>query len=428
MTCYKVEGPDCRPPTVLLSALLDNSMRRSSETNNPPLVAHILQRLAVGGLENGVVNLINHMPEDRYRHAVICLARTTDYSQRIKRKDVPVIALHQRQGQDFSVHWRLLKVLVRLRPAIVHTRNLAALEFQAIAALAGVRGRIHGEHGRDMHDLDGTNRKYNLLRKTIRPFVQHYTAVSIDLRQWLVDTIGVRPDRVTQIYNGVDTDKFRPRERKHGRFGPHGFLTQNSFVIGTVGRMEPVKDQITLIRAFIQLVRASSKARERLRLMVIGDGSLRLSAIDLLRSAQIEDLAWLPGERDDVAELLRSMDLFVLPSLREGISNTILEAMATGLPVVATRVGGNLELVDAGSTGDLVLHSDPVSMACAIDSYFRDAEKATQHGTLGRRIVERRFSMESMVEGYLKTYDAVMQRRSPEPISTASHFVPARRL
>jgi sugar transferase (PEP-CTERM/EpsH1 system associated) len=402
-------------------------MCRSSETNNPPLVAHILQRLAVGGLENGVVNLINHMPEDRYRHAVICLARTTDYSQRIKRKDVPVIALHQRQGQDFSVHWRLLKVLVRLRPAIVHTRNLAALEFQAIAALAGVRGRIHGEHGRDMHDLDGTNRKYNLLRKTIRPFVQHYTAVSIDLRQWLVDTIGVRPDRVTQIYNGVDTDKFRPRERKHGRFGPHGFLTQNSFVIGTVGRMEPVKDQITLIRAFIQLVRASSKARERLRLMVIGDGSLRLSAIDLLRSAHIEDLAWLPGERDDVAELLRSMDLFVLPSLREGISNTILEAMATGLPVVATRVGGNLELVDAGSTGDLVLHSDPVSMACAIDSYFRDAEKATQHGTLGRCIVERRFSMESMVEGYLKTYDAVMQRRSPEPISTSSRFVPARR-
>src|SRR4029450_7473632 len=159
MTCYKGEGPDCRPPTVLLSALLDSSMRRSSETNNPPLVAHILQRLAVGGLENGVVNLINHMPEDRYRHAVICLARTTDYSQRIKRKDVPVIALHQRQGQDFSVHWRLLKVLVRLRPAIVHTRNLAALEFQAIAALAGVRGRIHGEHGRGMPGLGGASRR-----------------------------------------------------------------------------------------------------------------------------------------------------------------------------------------------------------------------------------------------------------------------------
>jgi sugar transferase (PEP-CTERM/EpsH1 system associated) len=402
-------------------------MRRSSESANSPLVVHILQRLAVGGLENGVVNLINHMPEDQYRHAIICLANATDYSQRIIRKDVPVIALQQRQGQDFSVHWRLLKLLLRLRPAIVHTRNLAALEFQAIAALAGVRGRIHGEHGRDMHDLDGTNRKYKFLRKTIRPFVQHYTAVSIDLRQWLVDTIGVRPDRVTQIYNGVDTEKFRPRERTHVRFGPDGFLTPNSFVIGTVGRMEPVKDQITLIRAFIQLVRARSEARERLRLMMIGDGSSRLPAIDLLRSAQMEDIAWLPGERDDVPDLMRSMDLFILPSLREGISNTILEAMASGLPVVATRVGGNLELVDAGNTGDLVPHSDPVSMACAIDNYFREPVTAIQHGTLSRRIVERRFSMESMVEGYLKTYDAVMQRRSPEPISTSSRFVSARR-
>jgi sugar transferase (PEP-CTERM/EpsH1 system associated) len=387
-------------------------MIRSSKNGQSPLVAHIIQRLAVGGLENGVVNLINHMPEDRYRHAIICLADTTDYSRRIKKKDVAVFALDQRQGHDLGVHSRLLKLLRRLRPAIVHTRNLAALEFQAIAALAGVRGRIHGEHGRDMYDLDGTNRKYNLLRKAVRPFVQHYTAVSIDLARWLVDTIGVRPDRVTQIYNGVATDKFRPRERAYGRFGPDGFLTPNSFVIGTVGRMEPVKDQITLTRAFIQLVRASPEAHERLRLMMIGDGWLRLPAIEVLRNAQIEDLAWLPGERDDVPELMRSMDLFVLPSLREGISNTILEAMATGLPVVATRVGGNPELVEAGNTGELVSHSDPLAMAGAIDSYFRAPEKGFDHGKRGRNIVETKFSMEAMVTGYLKTYDTLLHAKS----------------
>jgi len=388
-------------------------MTRSFESGNPPLVAHVIQRLAVGGLENGLINLINHMPEDRYRHVIICLADTTDYSRRITRKDISVIALHQRQGHDFGVHWRLLKLLLRLRPAIVHTRNLAALEFQVVAALAGVRGRVHGEHGRDMFDLDGANRKYNLLRKTIRPFVHRYTAVSVDLARWLVATIGIKPDRVTQIYNGVDADKFRPRGSACGRFGPEGFLTSDSFVVGTVGRMEPVKDPITLVRAFIRLVQTSSEARKRLRLVMIGDGSLRLLTMELLRNAQMEGLTWLPGERNDVPELMRSMDLFVLPSLREGLSNTILEAMATGLPVVATRVGGNPELVDAGNSGDLVPHSDPVSMACAIDSYFREPEKAIQHGTLGRRNVERRFSIEGMVEGYLKTYDAVMQRRFP---------------
>src|ERR1051325_11239302 len=113
-------------------------MIRSSESAQPLLVAHVIQRLAVGGLENGLVNLMNHMSEDRYRHVIICLADATDYSRRIKNKDVPVIALRQRLGQDYRPHWRLLKLLRRLRPAIVHTRNLAALEFQIVAALAGV--------------------------------------------------------------------------------------------------------------------------------------------------------------------------------------------------------------------------------------------------------------------------------------------------
>ena len=271
---------------------------------------------------------------------------------------------------------------------------------------------MHGEHGRDMHDLDGENRKYNLLRKTIRPFVQHYTAVSADLKQWLVDKIGVRPDRVTQIYNGVDTRKFRPRDRMLSRFGPNGFLKRNSFVVGTVGRMEPVKDQITLTRAFVQLVRENSEARERLRLVMIGDGSLRRPVIELLRDAHVENLAWLPGERDDVAELMRSMDLFVLPSLREGISNTILEAMATGLPVVATRVGGNPELVDEGNTGMLVPNSDAVSMAIAIGSYLENGEKSSAHGKAGRARIESQFTMNTMVAGYLATYDSLLGRKS----------------
>jgi sugar transferase (PEP-CTERM/EpsH1 system associated) len=398
-----------------------------SKNDHPPLVAHIIQRLAVGGLENGLVNLVNHIPEGRYRSVIVCLADSTDYAGRIKKPNVPVIALHQRQGQDFSVHWRLLKLLLSVRPDIVHTRNLSGLEFQAIAALAGVHGRVHGEHGRDMYDLDGTSRKYSLLRKTIRPFVQRYTAVSVDLARWLVDTIGISPNRVTQIYNGVDAQKFRPPKGRCAKYVPEGFVTSNSFVIGTVGRMEAVKDQITLVRAFIHLVQTSSEARQRLRLVMVGVGSLRQPAQELLRSAHLEDLAWLPGERDDVPELMRAMDLFVLPSLREGISNTILEAMATGLPVVATRVGGNPELVDAGNTGELVRHSDPVSMAGAIDSYFRKPEKGLKHGTEGRYRVETKFSIEAMVEGYLKTYDAVVRGRSPEMIATSSHSVAPRR-
>jgi glycosyltransferase involved in cell wall biosynthesis len=145
-------------------------------------------------------------------------------------------------------------------------------------------------------------------------------------------------------------------------------------------------------------------------LVIIGNGSLRSPTLELLRSAGIEDLAWLPGERDDVPELMRAMDLFVLPSLREGISNTILEAMATGLAVVATRVGGNPELIIEERTGSMVPPQDPEALAKAMGSYFNDPNKAAAHGQNGRRRIDSSFSMAAMVEGYLRVYDAVLQR------------------
>jgi sugar transferase (PEP-CTERM/EpsH1 system associated) len=365
----------------------------------------------VGGLENGLINLINHMPPNRYRHAIVCLAGSTAYSERIRRDDVRVFQLRQRKGSDLRVHQRFFKLMRNLRPAIVHTRNLPALEFQIIAALAGVRARVHGEHGRDVYDLDGVNVKYNLLRKTIRPFVRQYTAVSKDLARWLVANVGVRPDRVNQIYNGVDFAQFKPRGSEGVRIYPEGFVASNSFVVGTVGRLEAVKDQLTLVRAFLHLMQERRDARERVRLVVIGDGSLRQPAMELLRDANLQGLAWLPGERKDIAEIMRAMDLFVLPSLGEGISNTILEAMATGLAVVATNVGGNSELVDAGETGELVPHSNPAAMAEAISNYFSQPGKMRDHGRNARRKVERQFSMEAMVNGYLDTYDNLLYQR-----------------
>src|SRR5690242_14112789 len=128
----------------------------------PPLIAHIIYRLDVGGLENGLVRLINQAPADRYRHAIICLTESTDFSRRIRQPDVPVIQLQKRGGREISVYRRLWRALKGLGPTIVHTRNLGVLEAQIAAALAGVPVRIHGEHGRDMYDLDGSSVKYRL--------------------------------------------------------------------------------------------------------------------------------------------------------------------------------------------------------------------------------------------------------------------------
>lgn len=377
----------------------------------PPLVVHIIHRLAVGGLENGLVNLINGMPGHAYRHAIICLTDYSAFRTRLQRVDVPVLALHKQPGKDVGVHVRLWRVLKALRPDIVHTRNLPALEYIVTAALAGAPGRVHGEHGRDMYDLDGSNKRYNRLRKVIRPFVHQYTAVSADLALWLTQTTGIPAQQVTHVYNGVDARRFHPRIGPRLPLGPEGFAPANALVIGAVGRMQTVKDQLTLVRAFLHLLTGEPALRQRLRLVIIGDGPLRQEALRLLDAAGAAALAWLPGERADIPDLMRAFDLFVLPSLAEGISNTVLEAMATGLPVVATWVGGNVELVEDRRSGMLVPPANPEAMAVAIASYFMDEEQGSRHGRAGLRKIETQFSLEAMINGYRAVYDAVLQRR-----------------
>jgi glycosyltransferase involved in cell wall biosynthesis len=184
-----------------------------------------------------------------------------------------------------------------------------------------------------------------------------------------------------------------------------------------VGRMEPVKDQLTLVRAFLYLLREARGLRERLRLVIVGDGPLKTQALQMLREAQAEQLAWLPGERNDIPDIMRNLDLFVLPSLREGISNTILEAMASGLPVVATKMGGNPELVREGESGVLVPPSEPIAMANAVRLYLENPKKRDNDGAAGRRRVETQFSLQVMVDGYLSVYDAVLNGKRDSAVA-----------
>ena len=176
-----------------------------------PLIVHVIHQLDVGGLENGLVNLINHLPPERYRHAIVCMKNATAFRLRLTTPGVDVISLDKREGKDWRHYLHLYRVLKQLRPAVVHTRNLGCLEAQLLACLAGVRLRVHGEHGRDMSDLHGTRRKYRLLRKLMLPLVQHFIAVSADLGHWLVDAIGAAPAQVSHIGNGVDSVQFHPR-------------------------------------------------------------------------------------------------------------------------------------------------------------------------------------------------------------------------
>lgn len=373
-----------------------------------PLVLHVLYRFDVGGLENGVVNLINRMPADAYRHAILALTEVTDFRRRIQRDDVQYISLNKPPGHLFRLFPHLFRLFRELKPAIVHSRNLAALEVTVPAALAGVPVRIHGEHGRDVGDLDGSNRTHQWVRRAYNPFVTHFIALSRDLETYLTGRVGIPARKVTQIYNGVDAERFQPAVTPTLTFADCPFHRPDHWLVGTIGRMQTVKDQTLLARAFIRALDLAPALKPRLRLVMVGEGPLRAEALAMLEPAGLADLAWLPGERNDIPEVLRGLDCFVLPSLAEGISNTILEAMAAGLPVIATHVGGNPELVIEGKTGTLVPAGDVDAMAQAIVAFAVNTESARSAGVAGRAEVERRYSLDAMVRAYQSLYDRLL--------------------
>ncbi len=384
-------------------------MSPAADSDDPrPLIVHVLYRLQVGGLENGVVNLVNQLPAGRFRHAIVCLSEATEFRARIQRDDVTVYEMHKRPGQDFATWWRLFRLFRTIRPSVVHTRNIGCLEAQIPAWLARVPCRVHGEHGWDVNDPDGSNRKYQWLRRLHAPLVQRFIALSRELERYLLDTVGIAAAKVTRIYNGVDTGRFH---RADSDALPAAFHDHDSVVFGTVGRLHGVKDQVNLCQAFVQLCAAHPDLRSRMRLVLVGDGPLRQDCQDVLERAGLGGQAWLAGSRDDVPQIMQGLDVFVLPSQAEGISNTILEAMACALPVIATRVGGNPELVDEGHTGSLVPARDPQALAAAMATYAADAQLRDAQGTAGHQRINESFSMQRMLSSYLAVYEQLMEAR-----------------
>jgi sugar transferase (PEP-CTERM/EpsH1 system associated) len=378
--------------------------------NRRPLIAHVVYRFDIGGLENGVVNLINRLPEASWRHAVVALTDVSPaFAKRVQRQDVQYLSVRKPPGHLLTLYPRLMRMFRELRPVVVHTRNLAALEAVVPAWAAGVPARIHGEHGRDAIDPDGTRRRYQWVRRVYSPFVSRYVAVSEDLERYLRDRVGIAADRIVQLYNGVDTERFHPVRDTDAAIDGCPFGRPQHWLVGTVGRMDHVKDQSALARAFVLALRMHPGARDRMRLIMVGEGVLRAESERILDDSGVRDLAWFAGERDDIAGIMRGLDCFVLPSRGEGISNTILEAMASALPVVATNVGGNTELVEDGLTGRLIPAADPLALAQAILSYFEHPALGRRQGRAARHRVERTFSLDRMVDSYHQLYLAALR-------------------
>jgi sugar transferase (PEP-CTERM/EpsH1 system associated) len=366
-------------------------------------ILHIMHSLQIGGLENGVVNLINNLNDDSFRHVICCIDSSGPMAERLK-MPVEIFALQKGGGRDYLLPFKAAGIIRKIRPDIVHTRNWSSIDGVIGARLAGVKYIIHGEHGREATDPAGANNFRKRVRRGLSPWITKFITVSAELRSWLVHDIGIREQKVTQILNGVDTEQFRPAEEKQAEKIKFGFQP-DSFIIGIVGRLDPVKDHETLFRAF-KLFSGQNPGSSCL--VVIGKGQLEERLKTVARELDISKKVIFTGDAVPIPELYRCMDVYVLPSIFEGISNTILEAMASGLPVITTRVGGSTELVEDGKTGFLFKTGDYKSFAERLTGYFMNSSRAREHGLAGRARTEKEFALSEMVKKYESIYTSLL--------------------
>ncbi len=354
-------------------------------------IAHVLHSFSTGGMEKGIASLVQATSRE-FEHIIICIT-STGRSEELLPVGTQVISLEKSDGNSIGFILKLAKVIKNLKPDVIHTRNWGGLDGVLAARLAGISAIVHGEHGWGVIDTNGLKLKRVFIRRCISVFIKEYTCVSKQMVQWLRNDIQIKKT-ISQIYNGVDFERYNPLEENS---------TKNGLVIGIVARLDPIKDHSTLFGAF-ETVR---KKIPNSKLIVIGDGPER----EKLEQIAGKGVVFL-GNRRDVPELLRTLDVFVLSSLNEGISNTILEAMATAIPVIASNVGGNPELVKDGINGCLFEPGDSEALANILLDYCQDTDKRKTHGMEARRSVMEKFTMDKMIDQYATVWKRISNTTS----------------
>lgn len=370
-------------------------------------VVHVIYRLDMGGMESGLINLINRLPPSRFSHTIVCLTHATDFKDRIRQNNVRIIEMNKAEGKTPGIYRRIYLELKRLDADILHTRNLGTLDLNWSGLAARIPVRIHGEHGWDVADPQGQSLKYKLVRKVCDSAIYRYVAVSKDIRRWLRDVIGIPSEKIVQIYNGVDTEKFAAK----GMVATIPFSKPMKIVFGTVGRQDAIKGLGVLLDAIKLVFEERPEYREYVGVVLAGIGPESERCREKISCLDIEENVFMAGQVEDVPALLRKLDFYVQTSLNEGISNTILEAKATGLAVICTDVGGNPEIVRHGEDGYLIRRNDCENLADNIRRYIDDGPLRNQHGLAGRIDVTKRFSLTAMTNAYAELYSLTSASR-----------------
>lgn len=366
-------------------------------------IIHTTESLEIGGLENGVVNIANNLDSERFTTIICCLRRGGPLKERLA-PHVRVICLNEELGFHPQSAFSIARICRKESIDVMHTHGWAGGLYCGVigAHIARVPLIINGEHG--VFYLDTKRRR--IAQKLLFGLTHTIVPVSLDLKQDIIRLFGVNPAKIVPIINGVDTQKFKPDMDARRLWRMKLGIKESDFVICTVGRLVQVKDYPTLLRASALII----VKHPGTRLIFIGDGEKHDELMHLAATLGIGANVSFLGARNNVPDLLNMCDVFALTSIDEGLSNVILEAMSTGIPVVATSVGDNPEIMIDGKTGILVPVGNVEAIVSAFSQYL-DNSTAKQMGAAGRMYIEEHFSLRRMVKDYEELYVASVKRR-----------------
>jgi sugar transferase (PEP-CTERM/EpsH1 system associated) len=370
----------------------------------PIRIMHVVDNMGKGGLENGLVNLIERMDPNRFEHTVYALRHLGANADRLPKDRVKVICLSKKDTDSRVQVLALARGIRELKPDIVHSRNWAAVEAVIAGKWVGSSALVHSEHGLDSDTVVREPRRRSYFRRLAFELADRVLSVSGQLRDLHAERTGFPAHRITVIHNGVDRGRFFPDPAGRARAREELGLSDAEFCIGCVGNLSPVKDYTTLLEAVAEI----AKLCLDWRLVIIGEGPER-SKMERLVNAhpQWKNRVSLLGLNHRVPELLNAMDVYVSSSLFEGISNSLLEAMATGLPVAVTAIGGNPEVVVDGESGLLFPTSNVRRLAERLLALRASRDLRMQLGQRALQRVREQFSLDVMVRKYEEVYESL---------------------
>lgn len=357
---------------------------------------HIIPSMNIGGREKVVLDLVDYIDKSKFEVEIACLGSEGTFHEKFKKLHLNLHFFNKHPGFDVGLFGRLKKLIVRGKYQVVHCHNPGALIYGSIGAMfSGVSKIINTEHG---YGTEISKRKV-LLETVLRNKIYATVAVSDDLKRKLCEHSLANPKKIVTIHNGIPCYNSQPIADKAAVKKSLG-IDAGDFVVGTVGRLEAIKDQKTLLEGF----NIFQRKRSDTKLVIVGDGKERRNLHKTASSLNLDRSIVFTGERNDVDRLLRSMDAFILPSLSEGISITLLEAMRAGTPVIATSVGGNVEIVENNTSGFLIPHSSPGIIADKLFHLMESREVADSMRINAERRIQQHFNIVTCAEKYESLY------------------------